>query len=891
MVPPDAPQEDAERLLRRACAELERRLRAGEGCRAEEFFAADPALAGREEGALDLLWAEYLTRAELGQQALRDEFFARFPRWRRQLREHFHFHEWLREHAPTDSARPTTPARAAGPGGAPVRGDWPDRYEVLGEIGRGGMGVVYKARDRTLNRWVALKTLRGGDGAGPQELQRFRVEAEAAARLQHPNIVQIYEVGDHDGLPFLALEYVEGCSLEEHLGGKPQPAREAAALAEVLARAVHHAHQRGIVHRDLKPGNVLLDEAHGLQPAGFGAPKIADFGLAKLLGDGPGHTRTGAVLGTPAYMAPEQAAGRNDVGPAADVYALGAVLYEALTGRPPFQAPTSLETLEQVRSRDPVPPSRLQPGVPRDLETVCLKCLEKEPGKRYASALGLADDLRRWLDGRSVTARPVGSAGRLARWCRRRPLLAGLTAALLLTLAAGGGSTVVLWRQAEANFVAARAGEREARENYRLLMRAMQKFFRGANQDEQLRARGLEKLRLTLLKSGGQVLEEMLAKQPDDPELRAELGNLYFEAAYLARATQSREEARDLYGRAIDLFGQPADATTGAPAYRVESANCYLQRGGVYHDLRDMARSRADYDTALGLLDELLREQPDSVGHRRAKAACLHQLALSFQSGGDAARAIETYRRALSVLEGLPRDHPERDDHDSSWSKSQLNLGNLYLLAGNAGEAETSFRAAQGHFARMASKYPNEPEHRYNLLGCRVSLASALLGRGQPAEAEDLCRAALNAADELASAHPRVVWYQQAQWRARHNLGVLYHKTGRLEKAAAEYYEAVRVGKSLVENHPKIPEYQHELANTHNNLGLLHQATCAGLLAAAVGASPAYHSPGLLYEADDRFDKTVTAARDAQQLRERLDRDYPGLFTTNGTNRGGPPPR
>jgi serine/threonine-protein kinase len=284
-------------------------------------------------------------------------------------------------------------------------------YEVLGELGSGGMGVVYKARDARLKRLVALKMILSGPHARPEERERFRREAEAVARLQHPNVVQIYEVGEQDGRPYLALEYVGGGSLAGRLGGRPLPPDDAARLVRSLALAVHAAHLRGIVHRDLKPANVLLTED--------GTPKVTDFGLAKRL-DEAGQTQTGAVLGTPNYMAPEQALGDSRaVGPHTDVHALGAILYELLTGRPPFEGATLLETLDQVRSQDPPPPGRLRPGMPRDLETICRKCLEKEPARRYASAQALADDLGRYLDGQLIHARSFTLADRLARTLNR----------------------------------------------------------------------------------------------------------------------------------------------------------------------------------------------------------------------------------------------------------------------------------------------------------------------------------------------------------------------------------------------------------------------------------------------------------------------------------------
>jgi predicted Ser/Thr protein kinase len=286
-------------------------------------------------------------------------------------------------------------------------------YEFLGVLGRGGMGVVYRARQTRLNRLVAVKMIQPEVYAGPAERARFRTEAEAAAGLQHANIVQVYEVGDHDGRPFLALEYVDGGSLADRLDGTPLPARAAAELVETLARAIHAAHERGVIHRDLKPANVLL--------TADGTPKVADFGLAKRLEGEAGQTRTGAVLGTPNYMAPEQAAGRvKEVGPATDVYGLGAILYECLTGRPPFQGTTLLETLEQVRSQAPVPPRLLQPRVPCDLETVCLKCLEKDPHRRYASARELADELRRYLNGEPIRARSFNLLERFTRALEHR---------------------------------------------------------------------------------------------------------------------------------------------------------------------------------------------------------------------------------------------------------------------------------------------------------------------------------------------------------------------------------------------------------------------------------------------------------------------------------------
>ncbi len=316
-------------------------------------------------------------------------------------------------------------------------------YELLGELGRGGMGVVYKARQIRLDRLVALKVILAGEHAGAEHLARFRREGELLARIQHPNIIQIHEVGEQDGRPFFALEYVDGESLAQKFSGIALQARHAAHLVETLARAVHVANERGVIHRDLKPANILMTSG--------GVLKITDFGLAKQLADGSGPTRSGELMGTPSYMAPEQARGRTTlVGAATDVYGLGAILYELLAGRPPFHAETQLDTVLLVLNDEPIAPSRWQPRIPRDLETICLKCLRKEPGDRYADAAALAEDLRRFLSHRPINARRVGPLGRARLWWRRKPTQAALTisVAVLLVLIAVG-ATLAAYRLRE----------------------------------------------------------------------------------------------------------------------------------------------------------------------------------------------------------------------------------------------------------------------------------------------------------------------------------------------------------------------------------------------------------------------------------------------------------
>jgi WD40 repeat protein/tRNA A-37 threonylcarbamoyl transferase component Bud32 len=421
----------------------------------EEHLAG---VTGPAAGVLfcELLYLELAYRRQQGELPTPAEYLPRFPDRERLLRGVF-AREGLGEiaappqtpdsihpgdtgiDAPAARAPSSTRALEHAPTLPHVAG-----YEMLGVLGQGGMGIVYQARQVKADRLVALKRIRSGAQADEADLARFRTEVEASARLQHPNIVQIYEVGEHEGLPFFSMEFCTGGSLEKKLNGTPLPAEEAARLLETLARAMQTAHQKEVIHRDLKPANVLL--------ADDGTPKITDFGLARKL-DEVGQTQTGAIMGTPSYMAPEQARGQTEqIGPAADVYALGAILYECLTGRPPFKAATTVDTLLQVLHDEPVPPSRLQPKVPRDLETICLKCLQKEPAKRYAGAGGLAEDVRRYRKGEPIAARPVGQVERSWRWCRRNPAVAGLLTTVAATLVMGTAVAIGLavWALAEA---------------------------------------------------------------------------------------------------------------------------------------------------------------------------------------------------------------------------------------------------------------------------------------------------------------------------------------------------------------------------------------------------------------------------------------------------------
>ncbi len=586
-------------------------------------------------------------------------------------------------------------------------------------LGRGAMGVVYKARQRGLKRVVALKMILADVHASEQDLARFRTEAEAVARFQHPNIVQIYDVGEQDGRPFFSLEFVDGESLAKKVFGTPLPPRAAAETVQLLAQAMQYAHDQGITHRDLKPANVLVTND--------GRPKISDFGLAKRLDDDSGRTRAGSLLGTPSYMPPEQAEGRvADVGPLADVYSLGAILYELLTGRAPFRAATIVETLTQVCREEPVSPVQLQPGTPRDLETICLRCLQKDPKKRYASAAELGEDLRRYLAGEAIKARPVPPWEHAWRWCRRNPAVAALCAAVvLLTLAALAGSlafSVVIYNEktakeqetirANANFEAAK---QHAAAKEQETIRANANFeaaqqHAAAKEQETIRANDNAK---TARKNAddalnrqyaavnhvlalGEEMQKDLRRKSANPQSEAELRPLREE---MLKAL--RKHLLDL-GREIENTGLTASGTVYA----------HQRLGDLFRDLGLGAEAIQQYQEATDLMDKAIADMPKEDRARANKALLLARLAdMEIDLRGDVPGARQLYQKALNLQTDV-EEHPGNRfykpiDHKRLKANYLMGLGRAAVLAGDPATARTYFEQAvayRGDWAREDGK-------------------------------------------------------------------------------------------------------------------------------------------------------------------------------------------
>src|SRR4051794_20521476 len=579
-------------------------------------------------------------------------------------------------------------------------------YEVEAILGRGGMGVVFKARHLRLNRTVAIKTLLGGGFAGPRERERFQREAETVAALRHPNVVQLYDVGEEEGRPYFTMEFVEGGSLALKLAGSPQPARPSADLVSTLADAVHAAHRGGIVHRDLKPGNVLL--------AADGTPKISDFGLARRLEGGAALTLSGVLVGTPSYMAPEQALGRAAaVGPATDVYALGAILYELLTGRPPFRAATGAETVQQVISQEPAPPSRLNAQVPRDLETICLKCLHKEPVRRYGSAEELADDLRRFGEGWPIQARRVGWWERTWRWCRRNPTGAALTAALLVPIFMAVGGGLWLGRQS-----AERQGRaREAIEAVLAQVPGLRRQGRWP-EAESILAQG----RSRLVEAGSVDLRRQLAQAEKDLRLAAELERI--------RLTPPIEDNRfdyqgmaAAYAQAFAHAGLDVQGDIDTVSARIRSSDLRPQLVMALDHWVYVADGLGDTTSMTRLLGLARRADPDPRWGDRFRSPALW-------------RDDEALRRlAAEVQAGLDRTGPENGPPTPLVALLAKKLGQ------KDGQAEPLLRAAQ-------VRHPEDFWLNYGL-------GEALRER-KPAEAVGFYRAALATRPTVAPVHMEI---------------------------------------------------------------------------------------------------------------------------------------
>lgn len=820
---------ELEARLRKVCAELHQRLREGEKNVALEVLNREPEFASNDEFAIELIYAEFVALEEMGAKPSRTDTLARFPQWRTRLERLLKVHDALSEHPGPDVAEADD--TAVGPdqtidgheGHHDAQPPPPLRqianYVLLEEIARGGMGIVYRAKQIGLNRVVAVKSIRSVD-ASESERARFRAEAESAATLKHPHIVQIYDVGEHDGLDFLSMEYVAGGSLAKRLEEDVLSIHGSAQLIATIAEAMHFAHQQGIVHRDLKPANILLDGE---------VPKIGDFGLAKrMLEQRHTQTRTGSVLGTPSYMSPEQAEGRS-VGPSADVWALGAILYEMLTWRPPFVGDTALATLDLIREREPDPLSSLMPNIPRDLETICLKCLSKEPANRYSSAQALADDLNRFLDHQPIHARRVSVVERSWRWMRRRPAISGLAATLLLVLLVGGG--VVAWQYRHADELSRSANETKQRAD-EIEQRAdeMEQWAATVTEEagESLRAakHAIERLSLlgaTLHEQPGmgatardtveEALEQyqrLLAKHGDDHAVRWEAARGFGRAAFIQFELGQFSAAEKTFTHGLDVYASLDDLVE----IEFERAGVRLQLGHCQRNLDKWDASKASYEAAVAILERMRESHPDDNRYALRLANTFVNLCVVLKQQQRNDQAAQVYCRAMrlqrhaverkvGVAVGMSAEHDDRTPRDDVETEI-LAAKQLRHLVEERGQATLTTIVRGRYFSELAISLDE--------------LGLLLLQQGSIELAEIAMLESLQLRQLGVRYAKHDGWRSFLEARSHSHLGNLESTRSDFESAALAHESAVDILEALSQDFPHRLPYHSQLGTAYTEL-------------------------------------------------------------------------
>ncbi len=875
-------------------------------------MAADAKNALDREEQLDEIVAAYLDAVESGQAPDRRALLAQYPELADELAAFFADQDQFDSlMAPLRAATPKSGVRTPGQATPPLAADTPPPrhtpepgslldgenrffgdYELLEEMAVGGMGVVYKARQVSLGRIVALKMIRSGQLAAAEDVQRFRLETEAVANLDHPHVVPIYDVGNVGGRHYFTMRLIEGGNLTQRLEDYRLPAAEPgsrrsvtkppipwsqlvarhekiARLLATIARAVDYAHQRGILHRDLKPANILIDTQ--------GEPHITDFGLAKRVArpssdhacepqpeirpeaQSSDLTQSGIAVGTPSYMAPEQAAGtKKALTTAADVYSLGAILYEMITGRPPFKGANHLETLLAVLDQEPAPPRSLSPWVNRDLETICLRCLEKDPTKRYGCAAALADDLERFLNGEPIEARPVGRFERVRRWVGRHPAqaMAALGAAGIFVVAVffafreasharelRAEQEITRKREVEARALAVKeiaarkeavANLNEANRNYRRARQFLDDFCFRLSNSKLNSIPGLQPVRKEILESGLKYYQKFLDEKGNDPHLKTEVALTLFSIANITRSIGSKEKALAAYEQSCKLC---RDVLKKDPKHlwaRVDLGRTCINMGTLQESLGKAQEALATQEEARAIFAKLTQEDERSLEFKSNLAAAYTNLGGLYRANGRLPKALDCFRRSLALQEKLVEKAPKQESYQREFAVGLVNMGVMHGVLGQDGEAVRCYERAHAIQDRLGGEKQNANniDVQHDLaLNCR-RLGDRYCRTGQLERAKPLLDQGHAIMQRLVKGNPTMTDLQSSLAVSHRYLGHYYQVSREPDRALQEYQEACNITERLAKTYPTAWPMQRELANSYYHLGGMQRDVGQKLVAA-----------------------------------------------------------